>query len=418
MNPSVFAEAACPLPRAGLDLRRTRSPPRGPWTPPGCRPSGRGGHAHADALRVGRRRGRGRRPRRPDPDHPGQPRPAVAPCSSCSTWQAAGIDLEEAAADGPGQPVRPRRAGDVLRQPPGRPLLPRGGRRLRRAAAAARTPSRCPCSPPTPTAWRRTRPRLDARARLRPVRGGEEGGHGAGPHRPYRPLAALPRREPGLPRPRRAARVRAGLPGQRPVVRRLPNVAAENEAEGAADDVLAAAVRRAARPRRGVRRVGEDSAAAYRRRDREPPPSHAGTDRRVGQPAAPVRPGRRPASRSRPRRALPGAGPAALDGVDLALPPGEVLAVVGPSGSAASAPCCGWSADCSARARGRVLHRRARTSPGPRPSGGRSRWSSRGTRCSPTSTVADNIGFGLAVRRVPRARRVPSGSPSQPPRSA
>ncbi len=59
--------------------------------------------------------------------------------------------------------------------------------------------------------------------------------------------------------------------------------------------------------------------------------------------------------------------------------------------------------------RGRHRHRRRRRWSPCRPTGATSAWCSRTMRCSPISTVADNIGFPLKQRGVPKAERAEAG---------
>ena len=99
----------------------------------------------------------------------------------------------------------------------------------------------------------------------------------------------------------------------------------------------------------------------------------------------------------------PGGEAPALDGVDLAVGPGEVLAVVGPSGSGKST-LLRVVAGLLAPAAGAVEIDGVdvtRTAPERRPVS----MVFQGYALFPHLTVADNIGFGLAVRRVRKDER-------------
>ena len=109
-----------------------------------------------------------------------------------------------------------------------------------------------------------------------------------------------------------------------------------------------------------------------------------------------------------------GATPA-VDRVSFSAPPGRLVALLGPSG-------CGKSTTLRLIAGLETAERRhasrsaAATSPRCRRRSAASRWCSRATRCSRTSSVAENIVFGLKVRDVPRgrARRAPQARRRHP----
>ena len=230
------------------------------------------------------------------------------------------------------------------------------------------------------------------RLRLRRVRPRPGGRAGHRPHRPHRAVAAVRRRVRRLPRPGAAAGVvercsstRSRRSAQLPTISTWPEI----ERRGQRDP------RGGARGRHAGRR-GRPRSSTRRPATCSPGPSEpmAGADVRRRSASA---------TATSPRSAA----------LDLDVGDGEAVCVLGPSGSGKST-ALRLAAGLERVSAGRDPDRRRRRHGAGRRPSATSSMVFQSYALFPHLDVAENIGFGLAVRKVPQARASAGASPTSP----